>query len=329
MSLDKEKTKYTDKSIKSIKVALFCITAILIVYFGCTFLKGLNVFGHKTYYYTVFENLGGLHESTTIALNGYPVGKVTKLTILNTNPTRICAEMLITEEVDLPIDSRFEVAEKDVMGGMIVNLIVGESKTIAHNKDTLACSIASGLMGGLDDLMDQLTSVIASVDTIGLSLKSAFLLDDPDNGGLMLKSTLVNLEASARHLNQILADNEAPVDNIVKQLEQLSITLGEATPQINSIVQNIDYIIDSLAQSNIRTLINDAQATVTNLNEVMAKVERGEGSVGLLMNSDSLYDNINHTVESLNVLLLDLKENPSRYINVTIFGKKDQKQKKE
>lgn len=322
MSTENKQNTNTAKNVKSIKVGVFCIFALAIFYLGCNFLKGLHIFGHKTYYYAVCDNVGGLHESATVAIQGYPIGKVNKLELMGTNPTKICAEILITEKVDLPIDSRFEIAQSDLLGGMVVNVIVGQSQTLARNNDTLPCGIVSGLFDGIDELKQQLSSVIASVDTIGLSLKSSFLLDDPNNGAVMLKNTLVNLEASSRHLNQMLSSNEDKVLHVINKLDQLSTTLTEATPQFNQIVQNINNISDSIAQSQIRTLLNNAQATINNLNMVTAKLERGEGSAGLLMNNDSLYNNLNQTIENVNSLLQDLKANPSRYVNVTVFGKK-------
>jgi len=323
MASDKDKNKYSEKNIKSMKVAIFCIAAIVIFYFGCSFLKGLNIFGHKSYYYAVFENVGNLHESTNVAINGYPIGKVNKISILNTDPVRICAEILVTEDVDIPEDSYLEVAQKDVLGGMIVNVIMGKSNRMAHNKDTLACGLQPGMFDGIDDLKAQLSSVLASVDTIGQTVKSAFLMNDPNNGALMLKNTLINLEASTQHLNKMLANNEQSVGNIVNKLDKLSSTLSNAAPQLEAIINNINNISDSVAQSNIRTLVTDAQEAVANINSLTASIERGEGSAGLLMKNDSLYSNVNKTVESLDILLKDLKANPSKYINVTVFGKKN------
>jgi phospholipid/cholesterol/gamma-HCH transport system substrate-binding protein len=301
----------------------------VIFYFGCNFLKGLNVFNRKTHLYAVFENVGDLHESTNVVFNGFPIGKVNDITLLSTNPPRICAEILLTEDIDIPVDSRFEVAQKDVLGGMIVNLVMGSSKTFAKEKDTLGSMLAPGMFDGIDEIKAQLASVIASVDTLGLSLKSAFHPFDSANSAIMLKATFVNLEASTRHLNQLLANNEGKVGRLVSQLEQLSATLSDATPQINTIIANLDNISDSLAQSNIRTLVDDAQSTLANLSAVTAKIENGEGTAGKLINNEQLYQNVTQTLESLNVLIKDLKANPSKYINVTVFGKKEKKDKKD
>lgn len=327
MSKDKDK-QYSVKEAKSIKVALFCIAAILIFYFGATFLKGINVFGKKNYYYAVFEDIGALHESTNVTLNGYGIGKVTNISLLSSNPVRICAEILVTEKLDIPEDSQFEVAQKDVLGGMVVNLHLGSSSHIAQSGDTLGCYLAGGMFDGLGDLVTQLQSVVSSIDTIGLGLKEAFRPQDSLNGGTSLKNTLANLQEVTGDLAVLLDRNSPKINNVVTQLDKLSRTLGEASPKIDAIISNVDNISDSLAQANIRTLVNNAQETVNNVNQVIAKVEQGQGTVGQLINNDSLYKSLNNTLESLNLLVQDLKENPSKYINVTVFGRKESREAK-
>ena len=327
MSKNKEKS-YSDKEVKSIKVALFFIAAVLIFYLGSIFLKGINVFGKKNYYYAVFEDVGALHESTNVALNGYEIGKVTDIKLLSPNPVRICAEILITEDLDIPDDSKLEVAQKDVLGGMIVNLHLGQSSKMAHRGDTLGCYLAGGMLDGVGDLVAQLQSVVASVDTIGQNLKLAFRTEDSLNGGTMIKNTLENLEHTTADLSKLLADNGGKVTNVVAQLDKLSKSLADASPKIEGIVNNVDNISDSLAKSNIRSLVNNAQSTINNANQILADVKNGQGTVGQLVQNDSLYTNINKTLESLDLLIKDLKANPSKYINVTVFGKREKKDKK-
>lgn len=319
---DNKKTS-SPKDLKGIKVALFFIAALLIFYFGATFLKGINIFGQKKYYYAVFEDIGALHESTNVNLNGFQIGKVTKLKMLSSNPVRICAEILVTEKLDIPKDSYLEVVQKDVLGGMVVNLRLGTSSQMAVRGDTLDCGVAAGMLDGVGDLVAQLKSTIASIDTIGMNVKTAFLPYDSANGGKMIKNTLENLQNTTQSLSAILTANGGKVNSVFTQLDKLSKTLGDAEPKIEAIVSNVDNITDSLAKSNIRTLINNAQSTVDNANQVLAGVENGQGTIGQLVNNDSLYKSINKTIESINALVDDMKANPSKYINVTIFGKKD------
>lgn len=324
----KNNNQYSVKEAKSIKVALFCIAAALIFYIGATFLKGINVFGKKTYYYAVFEDIGALHESTNVTLNGYEIGKVTGIKLLSSNPVRICAEILVTEKLDIPKDSKFEVAQKDVLGSMIVNLHMGQSAEIAHSGDTLGCYVAGGMLDGVDELVTQLQSVVASVDTIGQNLKLAFRSDDPVNGGMMIKNTLANLEATSANLSKLLADNGGKVNNVMTQLQTLTKTLSEASPKIDAIVSNLDNITDSLAQANIRTLVGNAQNTVDNVNSIINGVQQGQGTVGQLLQNDSLYYSLSKTIESLDNLVNDVKQNPSRYLK-SLFVREKRNDRKE
>ena len=143
----------------------------------------------------------------------------------------------------------------------------------------------------------------------------------------MIKNTLENLEHTTADLSKLLADNGGRVNSVVSQLDALSKTLGQAAPKIDAIIANVDNITDSLAQANIRTLVNNAQSTVDNVNALIAGVKNGQGTVGQLMQNDSLFKSLNNTIESLDLLVKDIKANPSKYINVTVFGKKEKKDK--
>lgn len=322
-----EEKSYSKKEVRNIKVALFFIAAALIFYFGSVFLKGIHVFGKKNYYYAVFENVGTLHESANVTLNGFEIGKVTDISLLSSDPVRICAEILVTEKLDIPKDSQFEVLQKDVLGGMVVNLHLGHSSEVAHRGDTLGCYLSGGMLDGVGDLVAKLQSVVASVDTIGQNMKMAFRPQDSVNGGVLIKNTLENLEHTTRDLSKLMADNGGKVTRVVSQLEMLTKTLGEASPKIDEIIDNVDNISDSLAQAHILQLVDNAQQTVNNANKLLDGVRSGNGTVGQLMQNDSLYKSLNNTLESLDLLIKDMKANPSKYINVTVFGKKEKNKK--
>lgn len=218
--------------------------------------------------------------------------------------------------------------QKDVLGGMIVNLHLGTSTAIAHGGDTLGCYVAGGMLDGVGDLVTQLQSVVASVDTIGQNLKLAFRTEDSINGGMMIKNTLENLEQTTRDLSAMMAQNGGKVSNVMTQLQTLTKTLSEASPKIDAIVSNLDNITDSLAQANIRALVNDAQNTVDNVNALVNGVQKGQGTVGQLMQNDSLYKSLSKTIESLDNLVNDVKDNPSRYLR-SLFVKEKRNNKKE
>lgn len=322
MEQEKIKPDNTSHNKSKLKVGIFCIAAVVIFYLGACFFKGVSAFGKKTYYYAVFENTGGLQESNAVMLNGYKIGQVTKISMLSDNPVRLCAELMITEPVNIPKDSKVQVAPKDLLGGTVVNILFGCETAYLQPKDTMSTYVVPQMTDGIDGLKAQLSSILTSVDTIALSLKDVL---SPDGGASDLKGTLANLEETTSNLNSILGNNKDKVGKLVANLEQFSNTLQAAGPQLETIVGNLDKISDSVAKANVTQLINDAQRTIGDVQVVVDNMKRGEGTLGQLVTNDTLYSNLENSLHSLDELLKDLKANPKKYINVTVFGKKEKK----
>jgi phospholipid/cholesterol/gamma-HCH transport system substrate-binding protein len=313
-------SKHSERNAKSIKVAIFCILAIVVLYFGANFLKGVDSFSKKEFYYSVYENSGGLHVGAIVYLHGYPVGKVTKVKLMSNNPVRILAEYLITENLIIPKDSRFEVMSKDMLGGIIVRLELGADDHFAKSGDTLACGLVPQLTEGLENMKDQIISILASVDTIAVSLKDVL---SRQNGAEKLAQTLNNIESMTASLDLIIATNKANIGKIVTEFTKFSETLSDISPELKHIVANFDQIADDIARTNVAEVIVNVNNAILQVEEVVRKINTGDGDAAKLLNDDILYNNLGNTLKSLDELVIDIRENPKKYINVTIFGKKE------
>ncbi|MCQ2272882.1 MAG: MlaD family protein [Bacteroidales bacterium] len=320
--MEKETIKPDNSAHKKskLKVGIFCIVAVIVFYLGACFFKGVSAFGKKTYYYAVFENTGGLQASNAVMLNGYKIGQVTNVTMLSDNPVRLCAELMITEPVNIPKDSKVQVAPKDLLGGTVINILMGTDTKFLREKDTMATFVVPAMTDGIDEMKTKINSILVSVDTIALSLKDVL---SSEGGAQDLKGTLANLEQTTANLTYILAANKDKVGKLVTNLEAFSNTLQAASPELESIVSNLDNISDSLAQANVKQLVNDASKAVGDIQLMVDKMQRGEGTLGQIVNNDTLYTNLEKSLDSFNALLVDLKANPKKYINVTVFGKKE------
>lgn len=323
MKSENKEQQSPEKNLRNMKVALFWLAGILVFYLGANFLKGVNAFGRKTYYYAIFDDIGGLQTGTAVNVNGYKIGRVNRIALSGKKPVKICAEMLILEKIPLPKDSRFEVTRSDLLGSLVVNVVMGQASEYARSGDTLACHVASSMLADWDIMERQIQSILASVDTIGLSVKQVFNPAGSENGSTILRNTLDNLEMVTARLNKLLATNSETVDRVTARIDRFSATLDAAAPQIDSVLYNLHEITDSLAQANIFRLAQDAQSTLDNLNTIIGGLQRGEGTAGHLLQNDTLYLNMDKTIESLNVLLQDIRENPGRYVHVSLFGNKD------
>jgi phospholipid/cholesterol/gamma-HCH transport system substrate-binding protein len=315
-------SKQSERNAKSIKVAVFCILAILIFYLGTNFLKGVDAFSKKEHYYSVYENSGGLYSGAIVYLQGYSIGKVTKVKLINHNPVQILAEYILNENIKLPIDSRFNVTSRDILGGIIVRLDLGKETQYAKPGDTLACGLIPQLTDGIEEMKDQIINILASIDTIAVSLKDVL---SNQYGAQKLAQTLSNIESITASLDKIIAEKRSDFGKIVTEISKFSETLTEISPELKSVVANFDQISDNIAKANVAEVIVNANNTILQIEQLMKKANTGDGDVAKLLNEDELYTKLGSTLQSLDELVTDIKNNPKRYINVTVFGKKEKK----
>lgn len=308
---------------KRIRVALLCISAILIFYIGANFLKGINVFHKKTYFYCVMEDASGVQQNTPVFLAGYKIGQVQEVELLSANPPRICAKIMLGEKVDIPKDSQLKLKSSSILGGMQLDVMMGNSTAYFQNNDTIRCFKEAGLLDGIDDIKNQIGSVVASVDTIGFELKD---LLHKEGGGESLRTTLANIEEATDNLNSILADNKGKVSNLVTSLQRFGNTLEEASPKLNEILDNFDQISDTIAKADIAGVISNANSTIKEVQTLVAKANNGDGTVSALLNDEGLVKKIDDTIKSLNDLLKDFQDNPRHYLKP--LGEKKKKSKK-
>ena len=310
---------------KRIKVALLCISAVLIFVIGANFLKGINIFHKKTYYYCVMDNATNIQQNTAVMLAGYKIGQVQSTELVSTCPPRICATIMLSEKVDIPNDSRLVSMSPGLLSSQVLSLEMGISNTFYHNGDTLPFAVQAGMLDGIEEMKGQISNVLASVDTIGMELKDVL---HKEGGGEDLKGILANVEDATAHLNNILGQNETKVSHLVTSLERFGKTLDEASPQLTSILDNFDKISDTIAKADIAAVITNANKTIKEVETLVAKVNSGEGTVGNLVSDDAIAKKVDDTVNSLNELLKDLKAHPKRYVHFSLFGKKDKADKK-
>lgn len=301
---------------KEVKVGLFAISMLLIGWGVIRVLKGADLFGNTNTYYAYYEQVGGLQEASQVVLYGVKVGSVTKIT-LNEDPTKgVELVMSIDKRYKLPADSKAKIFNNGLMGGKAVEIVYGSSAEILPNKGTLQTEqsvdlmeMASSEMGGLLDkvtvIMDNLTQTLEGInDLMAKNTES-------------ITSIVSNVDGVTGNVNSMLAKEREHLEEALASLSKFSKSLGDNTEQIDSIIGNMDKFSNDLATSN---LIAEVEGAVAQLNKVLASVNDENGSVGKLLRDDELYDNLTVASDNLSVLLADLKENPHRYINVSVFG---------
>ena len=290
---------------KEVKIGLAGIVALVLLFLGINFLKGVNLFTTNNTYYIRFDNAKGLSKSSTVYADGYNVGIVSSIIYDYDNPGQVLVEISTDRSLRIPKRSTATLDEA-MLGGCTLNMKLATNLTEAyHPGDTIQGSDASGLMSKAADIMPQLEQVVAKVDTLVSTLNR--IVADP-NLPLILNNAgqiTENLNKSTIQLNNILG----------KDIPQLARTFNTAGESVTALTENLNKI-------DLQQTLDSVNITIGSVHQMMEQMQSTDGTLGLLMRDPSLYNNLNHTVQSADSLVTDLKAHPKRYVHFSVFGKR-------
>lgn len=304
------------KITREIKTAILVIASILLFIWGYSFLKGKDLFTDYRIFYVQYENVEGLAASAPVTINGLVVGKVTKISIDNTNG-KLIVELQIKSDFPVSKSSLVAIYEPGLIGGKQIQIIPNyEDKVLAKTGDTLQGTVKKGLTDlvgeKLTPLQEKVERTVVSADSLLTSLNK--VLD---------AKTKANLKSSIAHLNQTMAqfsDASKSVNSILDgNKEKIDVTMTN----LNKVSSDFSKISDSLSKANISRTVKNLGETLAKVDKIMDNVQSGKGTLGKMMTDEALYNNLDKTSKELELLLQDLRLNPTRYVNVSLFGKKN------
>ena len=294
---------------KEVKIALVAIVGVVILFFGMNFLKGLNLFSSTNDYFIEFDDISGLSSSSPIYADGYQVGTVKSVVFdySNANPPKVVVG--IDKAMRIPEGSTAEIVS-DLMGNVKVNLLLANNmrqrvmpgQTIKGDTNGGTMAKVSAMLPAVEAMLPKLDSILASVNA---------LLADP-----ALANSLHNVETISQNLTTSSA-----------QLNKLMATLNGGVPTMmtkaNRVLDNADALTANLASLDLESTKQQVDNTIASVQQLTSKLNSNEGSLGLLMNDASLYNNLNTAMRSADSLLVNLRQHPKRYVHFSLFGRKD------
>ncbi|MDF9801018.1 phospholipid/cholesterol/gamma-HCH transport system substrate-binding protein [Catalinimonas alkaloidigena] len=303
---------------KEVKVGTLAVIAGAILYFGIRFLKGTEVLSTNDTYYVVYENIDGLTSSNPVLINGLPIGYVDKIDLLQQRGNKLLVTLKLDEKVIVGSTATAVLTTSDLLGGKAIILNTGDISQPLQEGDTLIAEkevgIAELVQAKTLPIVDQLDSTITKLNFI----LSAFARDTSS-----VTNALENVEGITFEAESLISENRRNLGTIVSNLSILSETLTSEEQGIAPLMAKLNNLADSLNQIEIQSTVQKLDQTLGNLQSITQKIQQKEGTMGKLVNDDSLYVNLNQTVADLDSLLVDLKKNPKRYVRFSIFGGKD------
>ncbi|HEX7412751.1 MAG TPA: MlaD family protein [Bacteroidia bacterium] len=316
---------------KEVKTGIFALITIAIVVYGFNFLSGNDILKKHRYIYAVYEKTDGLIEASPVLVNGVNVGLVHKTKLITyQSGYRVLVTLILTQDVKIPKQSLAKLVSQDLLGSKAVSIIFSNSKEFIKDNDTLLPDYEDDLKTAVDKriapLQKKAENLISSIDSVMQVVQE--VLNKNVRQSLItsfesIKTTLSSLQHASSGVDTMVTTQSNKIANILTKVQSLASNLEKNNEKITNILTNFSNISDSLAKSNIKTTIEHTNLAITQANSLLEGINSGKGTLGKLIKNDSIYNNLNRASNDLDLLLLDLREHPTRYVHVSVFGKKD------
>ena len=292
---------------REVKVALLVTTALIILYFGLNYLKGINLFNPINKYYAKYESVEGLVASSPVYVRGYKVGQVNSITYDFSNEIPFVIEFTTEKSLKLPKGTIAEMFDDGLMGGKAIRLVMSKNDEYISDGDTLSALKVAGLMDFLSgQFLPTLYKTVADVDSTIVNIQQLIASAEIKNSLKSIESVTSDLSITSERLKNLM---DGKIPTVVANIDTISVDLKK----VSSDLKNFEYA----------ELLLKVDSTMANLCSLSNSLNDKDGSLGLLLRDQSLYNSLDSTVNSANLLLKDLKENPKRYVHFSLFGRKE------
>ncbi len=306
------------------KVGALTAIAIVILILGVNFLKGRNLADRSDKIFAVFPNVEGLQVSNPVSINGLQVGKVFSIQEKDKNLSGIIVTISLTKDINIPNNSLATISG-EILGTTSVKIRMGNSTTYTVDGDTLESMKTLGLTDKLQSSLDPtLASVNKTLESLDLVLHNLNSILDPNTKN-NLQSIVANLTTSSKSLEKLLDAQTGMLAKTLSNTESVTGNLAKNNEKINTTIDNLEKATGKLANAKFDEAVNSLQGTLNKLESAVDKINSSQSSLGALLNDRKLYDQILQTNRSLTTLLDDLRMHPKRYVNISVFGRKDKK----
>mgnify|MGYP001239349441 FL=1 len=300
---------------KEIKAAFFVLSTILLFIFGFNYLKGSSILDKQKTIYAVYDEVDGLLVGANVMINGLSIGNVTELDFLP-NSTKILVTLKVKDKLSFSSKSTASIYETGVLGGLAISIEpVFERESIVKTGDTLMSSVRPGLTElinrQIEPLSRQLQSTITSVDSIFTGASNVLnrqTQEEIKESISVLTSAINAINNSSLIIEETLTSKNTQINNTLDNIENISSNLSNVSDRLNSF--------------GLSSLLNNLEVSVDGISSIVDKLNSDNSTLGKLINEDEVYNNLNSSIESLNILINDIKANPKKYVHFSVFGRK-------
>lgn len=306
---------------REIKIGIFSVAMIGAAWAGIRFLKGIDIFSSNIDYYAAYDQINGVQSASPIMMKGVKIGTVTGIEFNPSESQNVVLRFSIKRQYRIPTDSEAKIFSNGLMGAKAIEITYGSARTYLEKGDTLRSSRDRDLMdmagSELDFFKQKFSQVVADLSrTLG---NINMLMEE---NAASVKGTLGHLNNITGDVQSILAAEKENLKDAVENFRKFSDMLGENSGRMDSIIGSVNHFAAELNEKQFAARLAES---ATQLNELLAKVNSTDGTVGMLMNDPQLYVSLNKATENLSSLLANLQQYPGRYVHFSLFGRSPEK----
>lgn len=291
---------------KEFIIGLLSVIGIVILYWGTKFLKGNNVFSSSDTFHVVYNEIAGVQIGRPVTLNGYKVGQVNNIKLLNssTNP-KVLVSFALEEEMPIPSNSIARIYDMDIMGAKGIQLDLGDAGTMLSEGDTLISSVAPGLV---KDMMSKI---------------EPFIEDEMKEITAKVSDALDNFNELSSTLNEEIDRNKSSLSEGINNFKTLSADMVSVLDSVKVTLATFNRVGNEIEGVDMQKLSNEMELLLSQANVTLAAINSDQGSIGKMLHDKALYNDLQSSVNEMELLLKDMREHPKRYVHFSIFGRKD------
>jgi len=310
------------------KIGILAIVGIVLLIFGFNFLKGKSLFKKERHIYAIYQDVQLLAKSNPVLINGVQVGNISDLDG-GKDMRRITVTVNLTKDINIP-DNSLAIINPPLLGSASLEIQLGSSSSYLKNGDTLLTTLSGGAFDAalkiINPVLYEVRNAVKSLDSVLHIVTGVFDPGTKNNvKGILanLNTTTQSFALSAKSLQLLLDMQNGALSSSLNNVSAFTANLNSNNEKLNSILENAKVASAKFADINLKTTLDTLNAAVVNFKQGAEKINSKDGSIGLLLNDKTLYNNLEATTNKINILLDDIRVHPKRYVNFSVFGKKD------
>jgi phospholipid/cholesterol/gamma-HCH transport system substrate-binding protein len=308
-----------------IKVGAVIIVSLGLLYFGINYLKGSDIFSNSREFYAVYEKIDGLNLDNVVIVNGFKVGRVSSISLMPERGNKILVRMEILEEqLVIPDGSVARIISQDLLGSKAIALEFSDATEPHQAGDTLVSGMEEAIQRVIEEKLAPLQAKLERVidESRDMITTTQVLIENTNTQVKAAGAGLESITQTSKSINNMVVRQDSNISIVLSDIHAIALNIRNNSKQINDIIENVATISDSLTRANYASAVANASSALEQLDSLMTMINSGQGSLGMLLNDDKLYKNLEQASLEIDKLAEDLRVNPDRYVHISVFGKK-------